>query len=63
MFILILVAFSNPGVVGYTVLGYNDVSGSPVVDGLAYSNTALSSCEIELIGINQIGSEAIQQSV
>ena len=55
--------FANPGIVPYTLLGYIDVNDGPLVDGLAYSNSPLVNCEVTFIGLNQFGSEAIQQSV
>jgi len=60
---LILVVFSSPGIVPYTFLGYNDVREGDPVDGLAYSNNAISSCEVAVISISQFGTEAVQQSV
>jgi hypothetical protein len=57
------VVFASPGIsVPYTLLGYNDVTNGPQVDGLAYSNSPLVNCEVTFIGLNQFGSEAIQQS-
>jgi hypothetical protein len=61
--ILILVVFPEPGVVGYSLLAYSDVGDGNRVDGLAYQNTPLSSCEVALISISQFGYEAVQQSV
>jgi hypothetical protein len=58
-----LVVFSNLGVVGYTILGYSDVQGGLAVDGLSYSNAALSNCEVAVISLNQFASEAVQQWV
>ena len=58
-----LVAFSNLGIVGYTILGYSDVQEGLAVDGLAYSNTALSNCEVAVISLNQFASEAVEQWV
>lgn len=63
MFILIVVVFPNPGIVGYTLLGYNDVGDGDRVDGLVYRNTALSSCEVAVISLSQFEGEAVQQSV
>lgn len=60
---LIEVVFSSPGVVPYNLLAFNDVMESGVVDGLAYSNTPLNSCAVVQIGIVQIGSEPVQDSV
>ena len=61
--ILILVVFPEPGIIGYSLLGYSYVADGNRVDGLAYRNTPLSSCEVALISISQFGSEAVQQSV
>jgi hypothetical protein len=61
--VLILVVFPNPGVVGYTLLGYNDVGDGDRVDGLAYRNTPLSSCEVAVISLSQFEGAAVQQSV
>ena len=56
--------FASPGIsIPYTLLGYNDVTNGPLVDGLAYSNNPLVNCEVTFIGLNQFGSEAIQQVV
>ena len=60
---LSLVVFSSPGIIAYTLLGYNDIQDGLVVDGLAYSNTAIDNCAVVVIGLVQFGSEAVQQSV
>jgi hypothetical protein len=61
--ILIIVVFSDPGAIPYTLLAFNDVRDGDRVDGLAYSNTALDSCAVTLFRLNQFGSEAVQRSV
>ena len=60
---LIQVLLSYPGVVPYTLLGYNDVMTGDPVDGMAYSNTQLTSCEVVMINILQYGSEPVQDAV
>ena len=57
------VVFSSPGIVPYNLQAYNDVSQSGPVDGLAYSNAALSSCAIVTTRIIQFGSDTVQDSV
>lgn len=60
---LIEVLLSYPGVVPYSFLGYNDAVTDDLVDGMAYSNTPLSSCEIVMISILQYGSDPVQDNV
>jgi hypothetical protein len=62
-FYLAVVVFTNPGVAPYSLLAFNDVREEDPVDGLAYSNTLLSNCEVVELSLSQFGSNPTQFTV